>query len=104
MHWTVLILSGLFEGVWAIALDRSEGFSRLWPSLIFFAALTISMGGLAWALRGLPVGTAYAAWVAVGVIVALVYSLVVGEEAFSWAKMLFIAMIIGGVVGLKALS
>ncbi|APT90230.1 ligand-binding protein SH3 [Corynebacterium sphenisci DSM 44792] len=104
MHWTVLILSGLFEGVWAIALDRSEGFTRLWPSVAFFAALAVSMGGLAWALRGLPVGTAYAAWVAVGVIVALVYSLLAGEEPFTWLKMAFIAMIIGGVVGLKAVG
>lgn len=60
MAWAVLIISGILEAVWATALSRTEGFSRLWPSVIFGPALAFSMGGLADALRTLPVGTAYA--------------------------------------------
>ena len=60
MAWFILIFSGAFEAVWAAALDKSAGFTRLWPSLIFLVACAISMGGLAWAMRSIPVGTAYA--------------------------------------------
>ena len=64
MAWFILIFSGAFEAVWAAALDKSAGFTRLWPSLIFLVACAISMGGLAWAMRSIPVGTAYAVWAA----------------------------------------
>ena len=57
MYWLVLILSGALEAVWAVALSRSEGFTRLVPSLVFGAAIVVSMGGLAYAMRGLPLGT-----------------------------------------------
>jgi len=60
MAWTVLVLSGVFEAVWATALGRSEGFSKPGPSVVFFVALAISMGGLAYAMRTLPTGTSYA--------------------------------------------
>ena len=66
MAWFILIFSGAVEAVWAAALDKSAGFTRLWPSLIFLVACAISMGGLAWAMRSIPVGTAYAVWAGVG--------------------------------------
>ena len=66
MAWFILIFSGAFEAVWAAALDKSAGFTRLWPSFIFLVACAISMGGLAWAMRSIPVGTAYAVWAGVG--------------------------------------
>ena len=62
MAWFILILSGAFEAVWAVALGKSDGFTRLVPSIVFFVALVISMGGLAWAMRDLQLGTAYAVW------------------------------------------
>ena len=65
MAWFILIFSGAVEAVWAAALDKSAGFTRLWPSLIFLVACAISMGGLAWAMRSIPVGTAYAVWAGV---------------------------------------
>lgn len=60
MAWVVLVISGILETVWAVALDRSAGFSRLVPSAVFVVALILSMAGLAWALREIPVGTGYA--------------------------------------------
>ena len=101
MAWFVLIFSGAFEAVWAAALDKSEGFSRLWPSVIFFVACAISMGGLGWAMKYIPVGTAYAVWAGVGAVVTVVYSLATGQEAATAWTLLFLAMIIGGFMGLK---
>ncbi len=101
MSWIVLVVSGMFEAVWAIALSRSEGFTRLAPSVVFGVALVISMGGLAWAMRELPVGTSYAVWVAIGAVITVVYSMATGQEALTALKVLFLAMIVGGVVGLK---
>lgn len=101
MAWIVLVLSGLLEAVWAVALARSEGFSRLVPSVVFLVAAAISMGGLAWALRSLPVGTAYAVWVGIGAATTVTYSMAVGDEAASLLKILLILGIIGCVIGLK---
>ena len=101
MSWIVLVVSGMFEAVWAIALSRSEGFTRLGPSVVFGVALVISMGGLAWAMRELPVGTSYAVWVAIGAVITVVYSMATGQEALTALKVLFLAMIVGGVIGLK---
>jgi len=66
MAWLVLVLSGVLEAVWAVALGKSEGFSRLTPSIVFAVGLVASMAGLAYAMRSLPIGTAYAVWVGIG--------------------------------------
>ena len=104
MAWFYLIGSGAFEAVWAIALSKSEGFTKLWPSVIFFGALIVSMGGLAIALRDIPVGTGYAIWVSIGAVITVVYAMATGAEAVSIAKILLIMGIIGCVVGLKIVS
>jgi quaternary ammonium compound-resistance protein SugE len=104
MSWVVLVVSGVLEAVWAAAMDRSEGFSRLVPSIVFVVGLLGSMGGLAYAMRELPLGTSYAVWVGIGAVLTVVYAAVTGEEAFSVAKVLFLTMIIAGVVGLKAVG
>ncbi|HHX84395.1 MAG TPA: multidrug efflux SMR transporter [Actinomycetales bacterium] len=101
MAWTVLVLSGVLEAGWATALSRSEGLSRLWPSVAFFVLLALSMGGLAWALKTLPVGTAYAVWVGVGATLTVVYSMATGAEAATPLKIVCVLMVIGGIVGLK---
>jgi quaternary ammonium compound-resistance protein SugE len=103
MSWIVLVLSGVLEAVWATALGKSEGFSRLGPTIVFGVALVASMGGLAYAMRDLPVGTAYAVWVGIGAVLTVVYAMVTGTEPVSLLKVVFLAMIVGGVVGLKAL-
>ncbi|GAA1405506.1 QacE family quaternary ammonium compound efflux SMR transporter [Glutamicibacter uratoxydans] len=104
MSWLVLIISGMFEAVWAIALGRSEGLSRLVPTVIFFSALLVSMGGLAFAMKEIPTGTAYAVWVGIGASLAVVYSMATGQEPFTIMKMVFILGLIGCVIGLKAVS
>ncbi|WP_217638031.1 DMT family transporter [Geodermatophilus poikilotrophus] len=103
MSWLVLVLSGVLEAVWATALGRSEGFSRLAPSVVFGVALVLSMVGLAYAMRELPVGTAYAVWVGIGAVLTVVIAMVTGEEAVSPVKLLLLAGIVGCVVGLKVL-
>ncbi len=101
MSWLVLIVSGVLEAVWATALGRSEGFSRLGPSVVFGVALALSMAGLAFAMRDLPVGTSYAVWVGIGAVLTVVYAMLTGGEAASVVKLLLLAGIIGCVIGLK---
>lgn len=101
MAWLVLIVSGAFEAVWAVALSRAEGFTRLGPSLVFFAAMTASMGGLGHALRSLPVGTAYAVWVGIGAVTTVTWSMATGAEAVSPVKVALLLGIVGCVAGLK---
>ncbi len=101
MAWLVLILSGVLEAVWATALGRSEGFSRLGPTLVFGVAVVASMAGLAYAMRELPIGTAYAVWVGIGASLTVVYAMLTGTEPASLLKIVFLLMIVGGVIGLK---
>ena len=101
MSWIVLVISGVLEAVWATALGKSEGFSKLSPSVVFVVALVASMAGLAYAMRDLPVGTAYAVWVGIGAVLTVVYAMATGDEPASLLKAAFLVMIIGGVVGLK---
>lgn len=104
MSWIVLVFSGVLEAVWATALGRSEGFTRLCPTVVFAVTMVVSMVGLAYAMRDLPVGTAYAVWVGIGATLTVVYAMATGAEPVSVAKVIFLVMIIGGVVGLKAVS
>jgi quaternary ammonium compound-resistance protein SugE len=101
MAWLVLVLSGVLEAVWAVALGRSEGFSRLVPSIVFAVGLVLSMGGLAWAMRTLPLGTSYAVWVGVGASLTVTYGMVTGDEAVSLVKVLLLVGLVGCIVGLK---
>ena len=101
MAWLVLVLSGILEAVWATALGRSEGFTKLAPSVVFGIALVASMGGLAWAMRTLPIGTSYAVWVGIGAALTVTYAMVTGTEPFSLLKAGLIVVLIGCVIGLK---
>ncbi|MDD7968231.1 DMT family transporter [Actinomycetospora lemnae] len=103
MAWIVLVLSGVMEAVWATALGRAAGFSRLVPSVVFVVALVLSMAGLAWAMRTLPTGTSYAVWVGIGAALTVAYAMITGQESVSVLKVVFLLAIVGGVVGLKAL-
>lgn len=101
MSWIVLILSGVLEAVWATALGRSEGFTKLWPTVIFGVAILASMGGLAFAMREIPTGTAYAVWVGIGAALTVVVAMVSGTETVSLVKILLVLGLVGCVVGLK---
>ncbi len=103
MSWLVLVVSGVLEAVWATALGLSQGFSRLVPTIVFGVALLLSMAGLAFAMRELPVGTSYAVWVGIGAVLTVVYAMATGEEAVSVVKVLLLAGIVGCVIGLKVL-
>ena len=103
MAWIILIFSGVLEAVWATALGQSKGFSRLAPTIIFIVALILSMAGLAYAMRSLPTGTAYAVWVGVGATLTVAYAMLTGVEAVSIYKIILVLGIIFCIVGLKLL-
>ncbi|TFV56803.1 multidrug efflux SMR transporter [Mycobacterium sp. PS03-16] len=104
MAWVILLVSGAFEAVWAIALSKSEGFTRPVPVVVFLVAALISMGGLGIALRDLPVGTGYAVWVGVGAALTVLYALVTGAESASLIKVALLLGIVVCVVGLQLVS
>lgn len=101
MSWIVLAVSGVLEAVWATALGRSEGFTKLGPSIVFGVALLASMAGLAWAMREIPTGTAYAVWVGIGAALTVIWAMIGGTEPVSLVKILLILGLVGCVVGLK---
>jgi quaternary ammonium compound-resistance protein SugE len=101
MAWIVLVLSGLLETVWAIALDRSAGFSRPFPSAVFAASLVASMAGLAYALRDIPVGTGYAVWVGIGAAGTALVGMLALHEPSSLPRIGCLLLILVGVIGLK---
>lgn len=86
MPWIILVVSGMFEAVWATALSKSEGFTKLIPVLVFLFGAAISMGGLAYALKTIPVGTGYAVWVGIGAGTTAIWAFTTGAEAVSIRK------------------
>ena len=104
MAWFVLFIAGLFEVVWAVGLKYTEGFTRLWPSLITAAGMVISLYLLSTALKQLPIGTAYAVWTGIGAVgTALIGIFFLGEPK-DIARILSILLIVAGIVGLKIFS
>ena len=104
MSWIILIISGVLEAVWATALGKSEGFTKLVPTIVFGVGLVASMGGLAFALREIPTGTGYAIWVGVGAALTVGYAMVTGAESASIIKVLLLLGLVGCIVGLKLVS
>jgi quaternary ammonium compound-resistance protein SugE len=101
--WVVLIISGGLETVWAIALNASKWFSRLWPSVLFVVSLALSMGGLAYAMRSIPIGTGYVVWVGIGAIGTAAYGMIALDDPVTIGRITCLTLIVGGVVGLKLL-
>ena len=104
MNWIALLVAGLFEVVWAIGLKYTQGFTRFWPSAITLAAMTASVLLLGWAMRSLPVGTAYAVWVGVGAVGTAILGIVLFGEAASAGRLVSLGLVIAGIVGLKLAS
>lgn len=104
MHWLSLFLAAAFEVVWASGLKSTEGFTRLWPSALVITAMVISMGLLAYAARGLPIGTAYAVWTGIGAAGTAIFGILVLDEDASLGRLGCLTLIVAGVVGLKLLS
>lgn len=103
-YWTVLLISAGFEAIWATALSESHGFSKLWPTLIFVVTAIISMLGLGYAMKALPISVAYAVWTGIGAALTVLIAVVNGREAMGVAKFCFLAGIIACVIGLKMLD
>ena len=104
MSWLVLVVSGVLEAVWATSLSRSDGLSRLGPSITFVVSLVASMAGLAYAMRDLPVGTSYAVWVGIGAVGTVAWGMATGAEPVSLARVLLLLGIVGCIAGLKVLQ
>ncbi|MEW2481343.1 SMR family transporter [Mycobacterium sp. NPDC049093] len=104
MAWLILVVSGVLEAVWATALSKTDGFTRLVPSVIFGVALVFSMIGLAIAMRSLPPGTSYAIWVGIGAVLTVGFAMITGAESASVIKVLLMLGVVGCIVGLKAVS
>lgn len=102
--WAIVIVSGLFETVWAVGLKYTDGFTRLAPSTLVLAAMAVSVYGLSLAMRVLPVGTAYVAWTGIGSLGAVLIGLFFLGEPRSALRLVSIGLIVAGVVGLKAAS
>jgi len=99
--WTLLVIAGLLEIVWAIGLKYTDGFTKLVPSIVTIAAMIVSMYLLAKASAELPIGTAYAVWVGIGASGAAILGMVLFKEPASLTRILFLTMLIVSIVGLK---
>lgn len=101
MAWTLLFIAGLLEVGWAIGLRYTEGFSKPVPTMLTVAAMALSVLLLGIAMRTLPVGTAYAVWTGIGTIGAVALGIVLFGESAAPLRMLCLALIVIGIIGLK---
>ena len=104
MAWFLLFLAGIFEIVWAIGLKYSEGFSKLWPSVITIVGMAISIYFLALALKTLPIGVAYSIWTGIGAVGTVILGMILFDESKEVLKIVFVLMIVAGIVGLKLVT
>ena len=102
--WFLLFVAGLFEIGWAVGLKYTDGFTRLWPSVLTLASMAASVGLLGLALKSLPMGTAYAVWTGIGTVgTAILGIALMGDPAGAW-RLACIGLIVAGIVGLKLVS
>ncbi|HET9942880.1 MAG TPA: quaternary ammonium compound efflux SMR transporter SugE [Terriglobia bacterium] len=104
MAWVILVLAGLFEVGWAIGLKYTEGFTRLLPTVWTVLSMIVSLSLLGIAMKSLPVGTAYSVWVGVGAVGTVILGIVLLGEPVNTARMVSVALIIAGIIGLKLAS
>jgi len=104
MNWIILFIAGLFEIAWAIGLKYTEGFSKLWPSVFTILSMIISMGLLAYSVKHLPIGTAYAIWTGIGAVGTAILGIILFNESRELVRVFFILLIVIGSVGLKLFS
>jgi quaternary ammonium compound-resistance protein SugE len=104
MSWLYLLVAGLFEIIWAIGLKYTDGFTRLIPSFWTVASMAVSLLFLSLALKELPVGTAYATWTGIGAVGVAIFGIVLFAEPANALRLGCIALIVGGIVGLKLVS
>ncbi len=102
--WIMIIVAGVFEIIWALAMKQSEGFSRFWPSVLCVGMMLASFGLLLSALRWLEVGTAYAVWTGIGAAGTALFGILLFKEPATASRLLFLSLILIGIVGLKSSS
>lgn len=101
MAWIILVLAGLFEVGWAIGLKYTEGFTRLWPTVLTVLAMIVSVWLLGVAMKSLPAGTAYSIWVGVGAVGTVILGMLLFNEPANGMRLFSVALIVAGVIGLK---
>ncbi len=101
MAWTYLVIAGLLEVGWAIGLKYTDGFTRFTPSVLTVAAMAASMFLLALAVRSIPIGTAYAIWVGIGAVGAVILGIILFDEPRDFGRVFFVALLIVSLIGLK---
>lgn len=104
MAWVYLFVAGLLEIAWAIGMKQSEGFTRLWPSVFTLSAIAFSLFLLSLALRGIPIGTAYAVWAGIGTVGTAAVGILFFAESTDILRLLSIGLIAAGIVGLKLVT
>lgn len=104
MAWVMLIVAGLFEVGWAFSMKQSEGFTRLWPSVLTIVLMVVSIVLLAAAMRSLPLGTAYTVWTGIGAIGAFLVGVLVLSEPATALRMLAAVLIVSGIILMKVSS
>lgn len=101
MAWVLLLVAGLLEVGWAIGLKYTDGFTRLWPTVGTVTAMVLSVALLGFAMRTLPVGTAYAVWTGIGAVGTVILGIVLFGEPATAARLACVGLIVSGIVGLK---
>ncbi|AYF88089.1 quaternary ammonium compound efflux SMR transporter SugE [Pseudomonas sp. BN414] len=101
MSWIILFFAGLFEVGWAVGLKYTDGFSKPLPTALTVIAMLISLGLLGLAMKELPLGTAYAIWTGVGAVGTVIAGVILFGESMALVRLLSVALIIGGLIGLK---
>jgi len=101
MAWSLLVVAGLFEVVWAFAMKQSQGFTRLGPTVVTGAAMLVSFGLLAWSMRSLPLGTAYVIWTGIGAVGTFLVGIVFLGEGASPLRLLAALLILAGLLLMK---
>ena len=104
MAWIVLVVAGLFEIVWAFSMKQSEGFTRLWPTIITLAAMAVSFGLLSWSMRTLPLGTAYTIWTGIGAVGAFIVGIAFLGETANPTRLAAAGLIVSGLLLMKLSS
>jgi len=101
MAWLMLIIAGILEAGWAIGLKYTHGFTRLVPSILTIAGIVVSMALLSWSARSLPIGTAYAVWVGIGALGAMVLGIALLGEPATPIRLFFLTLLLIAIIGLK---
>ncbi len=104
MNWLILVVAGLLEIGWAIGLKYTDGFTKPWPSTLTIAAMIASIALLSYAMKTLPVGTAYAVWVGIGAVGAAIFGIFLFGESASAARLASLGLVVAGIIGLKLSS